>query len=99
MNTDLLAKQIIQSTFNNFDKNQDGFLCIDELRQMVHDTFMNNHLDFELKKNNSAAFEKKLKEGTDSLMEKVDQDQDGKVSLQELEILMIPMINHLMNQE
>ena len=81
MNSDLLAKQIIQSTFNNFDKNKDGFLCMNELRQMVHDTFMNNQLDFQMKKTNQQVFNKKLEEGTDSLMEKLDKDQDGKVSL------------------
>lgn len=81
MNFDLLAKQIISSTFNTFDKNGDGFLCINELRGMVHETFMNNQLDIEMKKNNPALFEKRLAEGTDALMEKVDLDKDGKVSL------------------
>lgn len=48
---------------------------------MVHETFMNNQLDIEMKKNNPALFEKRLAEGTDALMEKVDMDKDGKVSL------------------
>lgn len=68
------------------------------MRNMVRDTVMNTQLDLDLKNKNPALFEQKLKEGTDELMGKLDQNKDDKVSLQELEVLMIPLIHHMMSQ-
>ena len=93
----MIAKQIVEATFNQFDSNKDGHLSWGELKDMIHAVYVKDEFKEKMNSNNPESYEAFIKEQADILMKQIDIDEDNKVTLKELEIHMVPMIEHALN--
>lgn len=91
-----LVLAIVKQTFDSYDKDKSGYLDKSEIKDLIKTTFHDKSLKF--KNMNSDDYEKLLDKDCQKLLAKIDQNSDGKVSLEELNDLMGPLIEDILNQ-
>ncbi len=86
-----LVKKIVEETFKTFDIDRSGYLERKELEEFLKSTFLNDEYEEE-KENDPQAFENRVQEYTDKLIENIDVNNDGKFSIDELKDLLEPLV-------
>jgi Ca2+-binding EF-hand superfamily protein len=90
--TDLIG-QIIESTFQFYDRDKSGFLEKNEVKQLLKEAFLSEEIEI------SPEFEQKLEESLEEFIKHIDGNKDGRVSKEELKSTLEPYIMEIFEKE
>ena len=93
-----IIRQIIDNTFNHFDTKKKGYLEIDEIQQMIRETFLNDNFDEKEFEENPEKYNKALKDHTDRLLEEFGKNNKDKIMRKDLAVILEPLILEILNK-
>ena len=85
--------QIIDSTFQFYDRDKSGYLEKNEVKLLLREAFMNEEV------NVTQEFDAKLEESLEEFIKHIDKNKDGRVSRDELKAALEPYIVEIFEKE